>query len=386
MERVRFDAGLRGRADATLRAAAHAETLIADGLRTPQSPRYHAEGPTVEDHVRLMLMTLQAVIDDQLHLVDIEEFRRMKGYGGELEELEEMLKENAALYEVFALVHDAAKWACLSFEAHPDSRGAALGFVTEPFTHWDDVGISERAKLRERYLELYQRFSELHPSESDQDTQSAFFVTYGIEVHYPGHDRAVRTPVYERLVRRLATAHRLTDRDTELLLDLIGHHLDPLHDFSEPNPKRIARYHALAEARGWDTDDFIDLLQGCLFLDAVCGSERAGAHGRWHDMTPLGNFLHAEHDFAPWRRAEKDVEREERRKREMQAVFREVGLDGVALMDLLKLEPGPAFGAILRDVQDAIVEGRSLPNVGEAKGELERRAAQFFEKTFAKDL
>jgi len=383
MRRVHGDLALGRRADATLRAFAHQEPLIAHALETPQSPTHHAEGPDVGVHLRLMLMSLYAVLDGRLHLIDIEELRRLKGYEGELEELEEHLKEYAALYEAFVLCHDAAKWACISFTSAPGSRGEALGFTTEPFVHWDDIGVSERVKMRSRYLSLMHRFRELHPEERPEDVQRAFYLTYGIDVHYPGHDRAVRTPVYSALVRRVARAHRLSDRDTELLIDLIEHHLEPVTDFPQPHPGRLSRYHALAQSRGWDADDFVDLLQGCIFLDAVCGSMRASAHGRFHEADILVHFLRAEHDWAPWRRAEKETYREEARKRERQRVFHEVGLDGVALMELLRMEPGPAFGALLRDIQEGIVHGRALPRIGaKADEELARRAAQFYEKTF----
>jgi hypothetical protein len=367
IERIRLDRALRSRAEMIFdREAAH-EPIIADASRTPQTPPHHAEGPFVADHMRLMLEVLAAVLEDKLHLIDIEEFARLKGFEGEVEEIEETIKENAALFETFVLCHDAAKWATVYFDAPAGSRGRAEGFFEDTFAHRHDIGISERAKFRARYLDLF--------ASADPET---FYDTYQIQVHYAGHDRLIRAKTYRALLERVAGRRRLMERDLELLETLIAHHLDPVADFRTPNPAAVLRYHALAAKHGFDADDFIDLLQGCVFLDTVCGSVP-------HDASSLVNFLRAEHDFAPWRREEKEREREEKRKRERNALFRNAGLDGVALMDVLGMEPGPKFGVALRRIHEAIVAGTPLPSFGKDKDkELARRVGMFYEKMFVK--
>lgn len=381
--RAEFDVELMARASSTLADEAAREPLVADALRTPQTPPHHAEGPFVGDHLRLMLAVLYAVLDEKLHLVDVEEFARLKGYEGEVEEVEETLKENAALYEAFALCHDAAKWSLVYFDAPEGSRGRAEGFSEQTWAHRHDAGSVERARHRAQFLKLYDAFVLAHPGLSPADSETQFHLTYGIQAHYAGHGRAIHAPAYRALLERVAARRSLPPRDVDLLETLIAHHLDPLDDFAAPSPNAVLRYHALAGRHGYDADDFIDLLQGCLFLDTVCGSRRQTVGASAHEAETLVNFLRSEHNFAPWRRAEKERVREERRKRERNAVFRAVGLDGVALMDLLKMEPGPKFGETMRRIHEAVLAGAPPPRLGKGiDQELQNRVAAYFERTF----
>lgn len=363
IERVRQDHALRERADALLAAAAAQEPLIRDLLATPQSPHYHAEGPYVEDHLRLILMSLYAVAEGKLRLREVEEFARMKGYEGEVEELEQTLKEHVATFEVFAFCHDAGKWPTVSFTAEKGSRGHALGFNQPIDYRWEPFQISERAKLRERYVELYEQFADQHPNEPADEVQAQFFLAYGIDVHYPGHNRMIHVPVYRDLLERFAFAHRISNKDKEMLVDVISHHLQPLEDFEEVRPQAVRPYIHMANVRGWDGDDFIDMLQGALFLDAVCSSLRRSAHGTWHDMTALLNFFRSEQEAMPERSKKKREMREAEEQRRRNGVFRDVGLDGMALMELFQMEPGPEFGRLLRRVHASAIGKGSLPNV-----------------------
>lgn len=359
--RIERDRALGDRAEKRLKKIAADEPLIADLLRTPQSPRHHAEGPFVSDHVRMMLAALYGILEEKLHLIDIEEFRRLKGYEGEIDELEETLKENAAFFETFALVHDAAKWATVFFTANPGTRGSTLGFTMDRSMHWEDVGASERAKMRNRYLELYGECARLHPREPSNLVQAQFFAAYGIDVHYPGHDHAISSPVYLDLLKRLSRSARLTDRDTALLEDMIVHHLDPIQDFDAVRPERIDRYVRLAQKHGFDLDDYLDVLQACVFLDGVCGSKRAGGEGVRHDGTLIVHFFQSEHGFAPWKRAAKAEQRALEEKRERNRLFRVVGLDGVALMELLNMQSSPEFGTVLKRIHAAVSGEGNMP-------------------------
>lgn len=388
MRRLEADAALRERADAELRAAAAQEPLLAESLRTPQSPPHHAEGPHMDSHVRRILTVLYALAAGKLRLTDLEEFRRMKGYGGEVEELQETLLEHVALFECFALCHDAAKWASISFTSLPGSEGERLGFDMGGMAHWHEVGNSDRAKLRTRYLALYAAFARERAHEPERAVQQAFFAAYGISCHYYGHDRMVHAPTYRALLHRVSAAHRLSDCDEALLEELIAHHLDALGGFgADAEPARVARMRHLADRRGFDADDFLDFLQAALLLDGVCGSARIGRHGGlWHDVTPLANFLRAEHDFAPWAREERERARAEARRRARNRRFREAGLDGVALMDLLKMEPGPKLGKALAVIQAAVLGEGAWPKLPpDVRAELEARAGAFYQGEFDKD-
>jgi len=386
IERLELDPVLRERAERKLKSIAQAEPLFNEALRTPQDPRHHAEGPFLEDHLRLILIVLYGIIEEKFHFIDIEEFRRMKAYHGEFDELEEILKENVALFEVFALAHDVGKWPTLSLVAKAGSRGAKLGFPLKKDHAWDAFGISERAKYRDRYLEMYQSFRAEHPHEPDQELQAQFFLSFGISAHYPGHNRVIHTPVYSQFLHRLAAAHRLPEKDSLILEDLIGRHLEPIHDFKNENSRAIGKYLKIAHSRGWDGDDFLDFLQAAVFLDAISGSKQRGPHGFWREHPVLTNFFRSEHAFAPERRVEKSRQREEAKKHEQNQAFRTAGLDGVALMDLLGMEPGPAFGRTLGRLQSAVLGKGHMPAFSDKiDEEISRRRTVFYEIWFEKD-
>src|SRR3989344_3404445 len=92
IERLEHDAALIARADAEIAAVSSQEPLFAQSLRAPQSPPHHCEWPFVEEHVRRILVVLYAIAAGKLHLRDIEEFKRLKGYEEEIQELEERIK------------------------------------------------------------------------------------------------------------------------------------------------------------------------------------------------------------------------------------------------------------------------------------------------------
>ncbi len=382
VERVRADKDLYLRAEQMLDSASQAEPLFMDSLRTPQDVRYHAEGPFMRDHLRSMLMMLYAIVEEKVHLIDIEEFRRMKGYEGEIEELEETIKEQAALFEVYVLVHDIAKWSTVRFKSREHSRGGERGFNMEENQYAHNAH-AERAQLREKYLELYRDFAEQHPGHSASEVQRDFYMTYEIDVKYPHHARQIHTPVFEALLERFVQAHDLPGKDLDLLEDLITHHMEFNKDFIQVRPERVRRYHHLARARGWDSDDFIDVMQGCILLDMVFGSERLSVHGYWHDASPVLNALESEHQYIPMQRAEKIRSREKKEKSSRNNVFKTVGLDGMALMDLLKMEAGPEFGKVLRRIHSGIIGKGDMPKFGKTiDQEIERRSLAYYKKTF----
>jgi hypothetical protein len=380
--RVENDFDLLEQADALLDGVASQEPLIDDALKTPQTPPYHTEGPYLRHHLRLILAVLYALNEEKLHLIDIEEFRRLQTYWGEFDELEEVIKEHLGRYETFALVHDAAKWSTIFFDAPEGSRGYELGFRAGPGDYWSEVENARRPEFRKQYLNLFETFKKNHPGESPEDLEAAFYAAYRIEVHYPGHDKAIHAPVYRRLLERIGRSRDCSDRDIKLLELLIAHHLDPLHDFNDHNPAAIERYVQSAQDHGFDADDYIDALQACVFLDLVCGSKRRSGHGFWHDPTPLVNFLRSQHDYAPWRRVEKEQERKKQHKRKRNEVFKKVGLDGFAMMELLDMDPGPEFGEILQAIQAAVAKNNDWPDAvpDELIPDLEERRMEFEEE------
>lgn len=381
MNRIESDRELFDRAEAMLHAVSVAEPLMAQSLQTPQDVRYHAEGPFVRDHLRLMLMSLYAIEEGTLHLTEIEELARLKGYEHEVEELEQTFREHTSWFEAFILVHDVAKWNTIAFRSPKGSRGDRLGFNVEPTYQPDDDAIA-RMKIRTTYLETYNAFVATHTDEPAREVQSLFYQTYEIDVKYPHHDRMTHTPVYEQLLHRFAIAHELTDIHTSMLEDIVGRHLD-FARFKRVDAVGMKPFLHLARVRGYDGDDFVDFIQGAMFLDFVCGSIRLSPHGYWHEIEMLVNALRAEHEADPGRRAQKLAAYEQEDHRRSLRLFQEVGLDGLSLMDVLGMEPGPEFGTALRRIQSAVLGRSDMPTFGKKiDEEIQKRAGEYYKKAF----
>ncbi len=378
----------RQRAEKLIDTVAQEEPLFAESLLTPQSPSYHGEGPFLRDHLQSMLTALFAITEGDFHLLEVEEFRRLKGFEEEILEVEETIREYAALFEVFILMHDIGKWASVFFTAEPGSRGEAAGLTMHLSDRFSKEGMAEQAKIRRRYLETYREFCKQHAQESPQAQQILFVKAYGVKVHYSGHEHFIHAPVYRQLLERLASARRLSDRDFILLEDLIVHHMQPVRGYRKTVvPSRIEISFGIAKARGYDADNFLDLQQAGLFLDLPCGS-RAYRQGRYdRDLQTFIHFLQSEHEYAPWKREEKQQASKEQEKRNNNFLFQQVGLDGVALMDLLHLSPGLAFGNILREIHAAILGEESMPRFTKGVNEeLDRRMSRFYQLKLTKEV
>jgi len=352
------------RADETLAKARKKYPVLADTLDSPQSPDKHAEGPRVNDHIRLMLASLNAIVAGKLNLLEIEEFARLKGYEGEIEEIQNTIKEWAAFFEVFVLMHDIAKGPSVRFIPAPDSLGAELGFGTLK-AGWDDIGGEERLVWRKTYDDLYAQFASTRVGEKRQMIQVEFFKKYQISVSNWGHAKAIYKPHLEESVRRCAKEYRLNEKDTDLLVDIIAMHLEPLIRFRQAaEPKEYDYLVVHANRQGYDADDYLDLLGGCVMLDMVLGRQAVGAHGYWHDPHTIENFLRAEHDWAPWKKAEGMAMKEQQTEQTKKQVLKEVGLDGESLMDLTGMTPGPELGKLLRNISQSLDSIEHLPEVG----------------------
>ncbi len=376
MARVEADEALRERADASLRALAR-EPLFAELLACPQSPNHHAEGPFVEHHLRLALMALFAIVEGKLHLIDIEEFRRMKGYEGEMDELEEIVKERAAALEVYLLCHDLGKPHVVWFEAMPGSRGADLGFNQPKSRAWD-TDAKTRLALTQKYQEVYAAFAAERVNELPAVVEAEFFLAYQIFIHYPGHGPVVARPDVRAFMIRIAHARRLPSEEIDDVYHVIVKHMDAISGFQEPNVRRYAHLVDYAKHHGRDVDDFLDFFLAALFLDAVCASRRGSIRGAWHDPSLVVNFLISEHDYAPWKKEERARERAEKAKREERQRLKAAGLDGDSLLSLLGANPGPEFGKTLSAIH-AVARGEGfLPSLpGTAVGEIEKRIMTF---------
>lgn len=365
------------RADETLAKVRKKYPVLSDTLESPQSPDKHAEGPRVNDHLRLMLAALYAILDGRINLLEIEEFARMKGYEGEIEEIERTIKEWAAWYEVFVLMHDIAKGPTVRFIPAPGSLGEQHGFGSLK-AGWDEIGGEERLVWRKTYDDLYAGFAATRVGEKRQIIQVEFFKKFGLSVSNWGHAKAIFKPHLEEQVRRCAKEYRINENDTELLIDVIAMHLEPLIRFRKgAEPKDYDYLVTHANKQGYDADDYLDLLQGCVLLDMVLGRQAVGPHGYWHDATTIENFLRAEHDWAPWKKEERKKGEKAGRKADIKKLMKEHGLDGNTLMSLTGMTPGPELGKLIGEIERAVEELGYLPELDQKyEAEIMRRIGE----------
>ena len=364
--------------DHILREARGKYPILADAFDTPQSADKHAEGPVLEDHLRKMLMALYALVEGRFSLSDIEEFARMRGYEGEFEELEETIKERAAFFKAFCIVHDIGKAATISFSAPLGSRGAEEGFGNGFAAAWDDFQGDDRFVARKEYEDLYAGFAAERSGLTPREIQADFFKTYQISISNHRHARVIFAPHLLEVIRSVGEDYRLPENDIDLLVELVAAHMDPLHKFwAKSDAKQYDHLVEYANRIGRDADDFLDLLQAGVFLDVVCGTVQLSAQGYWHYSDVLVNFMKSEHDWMPERRAEAERRQATRLVEQKRAVYREVGLDGDSLMDLLGMTPGPDFGKLLREVQGAVDRPEMMPDLSsESRQEVSKRIVE----------
>src|SRR3989338_2048949 len=379
MHGIEENASLRDQANETLQAFAKISAM-AKMYACPQTPVYHAEGPFVIDHVRLILVSLYAIVNNQFEVTQIEELHRVKECVGEIEEMGEIIKENAATFEVFALCHDLGKPLTLSFASRPGSDGYSRGFYSAQKDLWHPGHALDKQKhLLRDYKKLYELFAQTHTELDARECESQFFSAYQIDIHYHGHAHAIFHPRMQSVIKKIAKEKRLSDEDTQDLFLLIDVHIQAVEAFaSGVNISGYERLVAYAQKKGRDVDDFLDKLQACVFLDVVCGSLRRDAHHRWHQVELMEFFLRSEYAAFPLRQQETLHKREQKEKERLQKRFHDFLLDGTAIMTLLGSKPGAEFGAQLKGIQEAALGKGDLPFFpDEIRRELERRMLLF---------
>ena len=340
-------------------------------LSCPQSADSQAEGSEVRDHLRLMLQTVFAVLDEKLHIGDIEELRRLKDFKGELDEIEEIIKEKIASLEVFVLAHDLGKPEVVTFSARDES-----------FKHQDPLSRAwqhgGRADSIKNYKKVFKDFSKKHPNLSNQEIHHQFFIEQQISISYHGYAKQIAHPDRREILNKLAAEHRLTPEDAEDIFHAILLHEHVLESFGRE--ANVAVYNYLMNyctKHGRDADDFLDLFLAILFIEA-CASPRFGVKGIYFDLSAVINFLTAEREFAPWKKEERLKRRKDKKLKVERVYLRQAGLDGDSLMKLLKMKPSPAFGGLLAQVH-AFARGEGfLPALpGEILEEIDRRVEKF---------
>ncbi|MBU1906575.1 hypothetical protein KKD71_00300, partial [Patescibacteria group bacterium] len=310
------DPALVLRANKTIEKMKKKYPVLADALAAPQSSNKHGEGPRVEDHVRHGLICLYALLDGKFRLLEIEEFRRLKGYEGEIEEIERTIKERAAFFEAFVFFHDIGKGSAIQFRAREGTKGAELGFGKDLKLGWEELGGEGVFVARMKYDELFENYIAEHSAADPREVQKDFFQEYGISISNRGHDKAIYVPRFQEVVREAAAEMRLPEHDVDLLIEVIASHMKPLHMFwTKADPKNYQLLVDHVVNLGHDPDDFLDVLLAGVALDVAFGNEQVSSTGYKHPFRVIENFLRAEHDFAPWKREEAEIEKNKKLKK-----------------------------------------------------------------------
>lgn len=255
-------------------------------IRCPQSPDKHAEGPLVEDHVRLMLMHVAAIADGTLQIPSLSEFRdaiaelsgaQAAAARAAFTRLEQDIRKNPALFEVFALYHDLAK---------PDT----LGFF----------GRNSEEITPERYVALQEDFAREHADLLTQPSrfQEEFFRTYGISVTNYRHGEVAARERKDEIVRA-ADRRGLLAGEQEMLLRAIELHIEVHARFaSAPDGRGYGKLLKKFEGLARPAADGLRLLQAGALLD-VLGTKAIAPDNSRHSRArlPLNVILAAE-EFA----------------------------------------------------------------------------------------
>jgi len=343
-----------GREDSFLRSLKGSENFC------PQSADAHAEGPVVEDHLRQMFSILTAVVEGELHLCDIEELRRLKGFDGEIDEIEETIKEKAASLEVFILCHDLGKPETIHFLAREGSEGMSKKLHT-PLNHAWELDNKNRAKAIELYNKEYKKFAATFLEASPEEIQTAFLSTHQVEITYPGYAHAIAGPRWREVLNQTAEKYRLSPEDTEDIFHVILLHEKVLQDFSLTSKPAVYDHLIKYTLKyGRDADDFLDLVLAAVFLE-VCASPHLTAHGINYDLSPVINFLSSEHEALPGKREIRQKKKKEKKLKIEREKFRQAELDGNDLMKLFNMKPSKEFGKLLIEVQAFAKNEKGLP-------------------------
>lgn len=362
----------RNKAVQTIDEIACAVPSLVAWRTTPQSAPWHCEGPTVADHVARMLVTLFAITEGE-GLAHVEEFVREKDLGLDVQAMVHVLRTNERFLTAFAIIHDCAKPETAFFDAEPDTRGAAEGFIQHGLRGERTMTEAERI----RYDKLFRAYAASHPNLPVHAVMGGFYDTYGIAVHYDRHDAVAASPAYADVRSEIAQAMALPLSEQKMLAELVRYHIDSIHAF---NDRADAKAYEILAARagraGLNVEVFLDLALAVLFLDAVAGSVHY-ERGTYRAQTQLVvHMLRAEREAMPKRHADREFARDQAAKNEYKAMLANAGLDGESVFALLGTPIGPVRGDVMRRVQAAIDEPSAPLDFGAHTDELRRRIAR----------
>ncbi|EKD33182.1 MAG: hypothetical protein ACD_76C00076G0001 [uncultured bacterium] len=320
-------------------------------LDVPQSPKHHAEGPYLYDHIELGLASLYAILDGKIDLLAIDEFRSMRGYEAEISELQETIKERAASMEAFLLIHDLGKLQSISFTS--SGKGKAHGFPPR----YIRASGAFRAELFANYQKLFGKFVHENSQMSLKESYLRFYDEYAIDIHYEGHASALLNSELKNICDCICEERGVRGAEIDLVRSLSLRHDLPLKLFRKSRASLMEIIIACATKDRFDSDDYIDSMQAVMVLDAVFGS-RAYKYGVVSvEIDTTKNFLISEHDYAPSKSSRAGKRAEIREKQRVNNILKQAGLDGKTVSQIAEVSPGPKLGELMTEIQSAVRYG-----------------------------
>lgn len=308
-------------------------------LLSPQSPDKHAEGPLVEDHLRLMLMYVRAIASGKVRLHQLPEFESalralapddQEYVRAELTRVEDDIKKNSERYEVFALYHDVAKPDTAAFVARDKKPVAA-----------------------EDYCRLLREFTDEHPEllREPSRLQEEFFRTHGLSVTNYRHGEVGVLDEHLTQLRAALDRRHLGEGEQLLMERAIKYHLEPHQRFvNGPDGGKFRDLLKKFEGLPREPREVARQLRIGALLD-VLGTKRIAPDGtRQSDVRLTVNFILSE-------RAHDALLAEEQKIAAYKAACREVGMTAEWLINSLGLRER-AIGEAQRAVEAAVHSGQ----------------------------
>lgn len=338
---------------------------------TPQTPPHHAEGPNVAYHVERILACVLAIEDGE-HVSDIEELSRNHDDRLAIQELEDVIRQHAAFFKVFALVHDAAKPDTVSFSAPESSKGAAEGFLQ----HAKRSESTATPKEIARFDKIIRAFAASRPNDTPEEISIAFFHEYAVSAHYDDHDRKGAGPQFELMRVAAMDLFGVEASFHKLLAEIIWNHIDAIRFFDdEIAPAKYAFLEARARKLGLNPDVFLTFLSAAVLLDAVLGSLGYENGKLQPNVAPILHLFASEREAVPVRNATRIAVEERQRKQAIKEVLAQAKLSAEDIFALIPVSLGPERGEVVHAVYD-VIRGKTTSYAFQKHfEEIERRAS-----------
>lgn len=356
MDHEVIDPGFLKQADDLLKQAENKVPALKLYRTTPQTAPWHVEGPMVADGIIRMLAGVFAIVEGA-DLRQVEELARHKALAFEINELSEIIKENAATLQAYCLVHDIAKPATLSFEAPMGSLGETEGFSQHKYR------VSAQATEAEViiYHKLIKAFHTEHPDLNNQELTAKFYDKYEIRTHYFDHDKRGASREYLDAREAISDMLRLEVRDRALLTFLIRNHIDVFTFFSRgANPKKYQLMTARAVKADFDPDDALDLMLAAAFLDSSLGAVNYRDQKFSVDLNSTIHMLISEEETSTYRKDKRRERAAQKHKQVLKDSLLRANLSPEEVFLLLEVSFGPERGRVMDKIYSLIEDGGTI--------------------------